>query len=93
MVRLDRTGHFCFKTYNFESIKDSIYLFFSIKYKASSAYNCLTDTKNINAKYFLKHLLFFFKPMLNLYPFSMIKYGKIQPRMSWMQLDTNVSFL
>ena len=53
-------GHFCFKPYNFESMKDIQFIFFfSIKYKASSAYNCLTDPKNINAKYFSKHLLFF----------------------------------
>ena len=43
------------------------------------------------------HLLFFlffdFIPILNLRCLSMIKDGKFQPRMSWMQLDTNVTFL
>ena len=75
------------------NIKDIIFFLNRfIKYKTLSTYNCLTKSKNVNAKYCLIYLLFFI-PMLNIHNLSMIKYGKIQSRMLWMQLDTNVSFL
>ena len=67
------------------------------KYKVLSAYNCVSETKNVNAKYFSIHLLFKtffgFIPMLNLCHLFMIKHGNFQLRMLRMQLDTNMSFL